>query len=610
MTDDRWAPLTTAAALEERFPRDKLRLFPTQAQLFDFIRDPTQSQGTPPHLVSMSSADPWCSFSIELNSASSVVEKLTEVGATLDSLLSQQGPSLFTRKRLELKRGRQEGETDPSPPRRFSTQTRYFLALRQSFIFEFHCSIPIGQQHLYEIIREGVPCHLYLDVEQEEDYVPLIPSEFERSTVMQSPPAWMTQPRCDIRCSVRPCHDRTTELLLLYLEMFLTTNRSELNISLKSAEIIVLRSVPISQQPGAAGALPPKKFSQHYILRFKDVLFFDNRSVGVLVREFVCWLTEKASHDPSLHEALFFHGPPSLPRIDGSFSVVTLPDGTQHQQANEGCHAPESIPLRCIIDTSVYSRNRMFRCYGSTKLGKTAALAFDPFCFPGAEGRINCCPRHAAFDEELFSTFVGNFRSADACRCISLAPDEPSLRQPNHVTRSINSFPAGISQSHKMSFLPSPFPDIDAFVNGVVLANPPYRISDRMGRTGAALATHFDLMGEGEQQMLLYHVQGTRFCGNVQREHKSNGIYFVASTFTRRLYQKCFDPDCRGYKSLPVVLPTTAQEPTLKEDPYYSQVEESINQYEIKRTKVSFEDLRRSAAEFRGIRVTKSDLNS
>ena len=45
---------------------------------------------------------------------------------------------------------------------------------------------------------------------------------------------------------------------------------------------------------------------------------------------------------------------------------------------------------------------------------------------------------------------------------------------------------------------------------------------------------------------IIFHVSNTRFCENVNREHKSNHIYFVADLKNKFLFQKCFDEDCKS----------------------------------------------------------------
>ena len=45
---------------------------------------------------------------------------------------------------------------------------------------------------------------------------------------------------------------------------------------------------------------------------------------------------------------------------------------------------------------------------------------------------------------------------------------------------------------------------------------------------------------------LKYTVAKNRFCENIGRQHKSNGIIIEADLTRGYLSQMCFDPDCRG----------------------------------------------------------------
>eukprot|EP00658_Telonema_sp_P-2_P066995 TRINITY_DN55955_c0_g1_i1.p1 TRINITY_DN55955_c0_g1~~TRINITY_DN55955_c0_g1_i1.p1 ORF type:complete len:123 (+),score=26.83 TRINITY_DN55955_c0_g1_i1:180-548(+) len=64
----------------------------------------------------------------------------------------------------------------------------------------------------------------------------------------------------------------------------------------------------------------------------------------------------------ALHSSLMFHSvaPPGFPVVQ--------------YVRNSQVHTGTLTPLMCMIDTSVYSRNRVFRCLGSSKLGKSNIL--------------------------------------------------------------------------------------------------------------------------------------------------------------------------------------------------------------------------------------------
>jgi hypothetical protein len=68
-----------------------------------------------------------------------------------------------------------------------------------------------------------------------------------------------------------------------------------------------------------------------------------------------------------------------------------------------------------------------------------------------------------------------------------------------------------------------------------------------------------------QYSQLRYILDGTRFCANINRHHKSNGTYLaVYLRFDRRqshwsgeFVQKCFDPECKSFVPKPLIIPAT-----------------------------------------------------
>jgi len=92
-------------------------------------------------------------------------------------------------------------------------------------------------------------------------------------------------------------------------------------------------------------------------------------------------------------------------------------------------------------------------------------------------------------------------------------------------------------------FEPSPFLEIDNFVRKI--------ISDLPGTTGYLK----NAMYFSDTNRIIYYVSKNRFCQNIGREHKSNNIMFVAEIDTGLCYQKCFDIDCKDFRSLALQIP-------------------------------------------------------
>jgi len=82
----------------------------------------------------------------------------------------------------------------------------------------------------------------------------------------------------------------------------------------------------------------------------------------------------------------------------------------------------------------------------------------------------------------------------------------------------------------------SPFPALDAFVESVAsVGNVPGHIRSWYWFS--------------EQGVIVYNISGNRFCEIIGRQHKSNHVMYIVDFRTACYYQKCHDPDCRGYRS-------------------------------------------------------------
>jgi len=75
-------------------------------------------------------------------------------------------------------------------------------------------------------------------------------------------------------------------------------------------------------------------------------------------------------------------------------------------------------------------------------------------------------------------------------------------------------------------------------------------VNARKGRIRKILPFH---------QTSLYKIEiagDYRYCDNIDRHHKTNQVYFVVDPINKFYYQKCHDPDCKGFKSnkKPIIL--------------------------------------------------------
>ncbi|XP_038880469.1 DNA-directed primase/polymerase protein isoform X2 [Benincasa hispida] len=157
------------------------------------------------------------------------------------------------------------------------------------------------------------------------------------------------------------------------------------------------------------------------------------------------------------------------------------------------------FPSHLFVDNAVYSRNRCFRLALSSKAGKISMLLPT-----GRHGRTKMekCNfgRHFSFAKEV--PLTGCMRDVSATSCMGR----------------------------------SPFPAVDKFVESVA-------------STGCLAGKIRCWYWFSEYGLIVYSMSRNRYCERIGREHKSNHVMYVVDLRRAAYYQKCHDPDCRGYRS-------------------------------------------------------------
>ncbi|KAI8908968.1 hypothetical protein EDD86DRAFT_247250 [Gorgonomyces haynaldii] len=178
-------------------------------------------------------------------------------------------------------------------------------------------------------------------------------------------------------------------------------------------------------------------------------------------------------------------------------------------------HLPPSLTVNTktgssvFIDLGVYTKNRQFRIALSTKMSKNAPL-------------LDISNPHQTL-EWFESTLV-------------VCPGKIHISMPT-ISK--------IGQPRIASYRPSQgsqHPDIDHFVLEIIQRHDP--------RAYIKSTMFFQ-----DSDTIVYQPINYRYCQNIQRDHKSNGVYFVVNLKTREMVQKCHDPDCKFFQSLAMALP-------------------------------------------------------
>ncbi|NXG17576.1 PRIPO protein, partial [Grallaria varia] len=299
-----------------------------------------------------------------------------------------------------------------------------------------------------------------------------------------------------------------------------------------------------------------EKFSRHLIFLPQKTIFKDNVHVGNFVRTVlqpaIRLMETKAAAAVIPEEAgHVFQCCAEAVGLDGSLTNLTaVKDASKDWPAivhktkdMEMSHQGENFDFSFLIvngkegnkqlfvDLGVYTKNRNFRMYKSSKAGKNVILKI-------AEDNkfIPSCEKDVSLEEAYFlSSLICNIRYVSFV-----------------LTDSMEGYQG------------SPYPEIDNFVCSLV---------NKDGIQGGIRQWNYFSLKE----ILVYNISGYRWCENIGRAHKSNNIMILVDLKNEIWYQKCHDPVCReqNFKSQSLPLPPGICLPSLfKEEEDYTVVDE------------------------------------
>nr|CCC48147.1 conserved hypothetical protein, fragment [Trypanosoma vivax Y486] len=467
------------ATFVKHFGEEELRVFPTQQQMFDFIDLSNKLE------AAQGKGKRWLPFSIEFPSEEEVVHQLASrsIRALGPGKAGVERPSLFRKRSAkrdsspdsgELRRPRcvvrgelsvWYGETP------LSMQSRMFLAATANGLARVMCDIEPAQLHLYEVIREGMPCHLYLDVERERDYS-----------------AWHVMGdlvgSSDISCT----EDSNSD----------------------SGEIEICNAHECKSVPLYRAALAKATWRPPRCCPWDCGLRADNTSTSVvLLRELGTFIRSKY---PDLLTALG----ESKSLADVRLELVGLRRGlgTGREAGSDVVssfsQSPSPLSLLCLLVVE-----------------RAPAKKLDPMML---------------FFTSLITLPIGH-------RKFFVLPGMPSdpCGQPKVVDIKWHNIDVGIdAESAATDFSQT---DMKERLKTLV-----EHITREWNIAGGADCHVVSVRYHGERSLVMT-LGGSRYCGNVGRQHRSNGVYITVDLEHRTWAQKCFDPDCgkyRGpYKTIP-----------------------------------------------------------
>lgn len=297
--------------------------------------------------------------------------------------------------------------------------------------------------------------------------------------------------------------------LRLIVTLLYESLAQELGLTALKREMIDLRSSSTA------------KFSHHLVL--PNVVFVNNVDMGLYVKHFVLTIYQKLKQE---HDAI-----PQETKTELSLFEQLYPLNA------DGEHRP-------MIDTAVYTKNRNFRLWKSSKLGKEATLEVGELDTIFRGDIDEYFPRTLVVPSlvELkgvnlvsFSKKAVELYTASGFGQTSSSPVNipPVLKV--KVPRAATNDGAAVLTGYASSTPNSPFPDLEMFLTTAMRSWP--------GTYRPVLRGWRMIEGSGS---ITFNLGNNRWCERIQREHKSNHIFIICNLHSRTWFQSCHDPECRA----------------------------------------------------------------
>eukprot|EP00268_Persea_americana_P009195 TRINITY_DN13650_c2_g1_i2.p1 TRINITY_DN13650_c2_g1~~TRINITY_DN13650_c2_g1_i2.p1 ORF type:complete len:630 (-),score=102.26 TRINITY_DN13650_c2_g1_i2:433-2322(-) len=252
-----------------------------------------------------------------------------------------------------------------------------------------------------------------------------------------------------------------------------------------------------------------EKFSRHMTIRIPETAFKDNSHAGAFIQELCTRISNARGSDPRL-DKLYVSKDSSCPEF----------------------------PCQLFLDTAVYSRNRCFRLALSSKAGKSSVLL--------PTGRFKCknLSEQQMFMESLICRMDVDCKRFLICKmdldCKKIlcfdSQDNTSSQQSSKALQELALRTCTDNPPEAYFSGKSPFPALDIFVESIA----------SIGNVSGRIRTWYWF---SEYGLMVYSMSRNRYCERIGREHKSNHVMYIVDFKRAGYYQKCYDPDCKGYRS-------------------------------------------------------------
>ncbi|XP_077381456.1 DNA-directed primase/polymerase protein [Festucalex cinctus] len=356
---------------------------------------------------------------------------------------------------------------------------RIFLVTSYSELWHYYRTYTQSLMHCYEVIPEGAVCKLYFDLEFHK------PSNAEADG------------------------KKMVAMLIQYVCQKL---KDVYGVECSATNILNLDSST------------DDKFSRHLIFNLQNAAFKDNIHVGAFIHAILQPVLDGCNEEGRRTHAELTSGTTQTKRqkteeTDLSFLHVKNKDGHQ----------------ALFVDLGVYTKNRNFRLYKSSKVGKNVA-----FSLADDNKFISKPTKGVSAEESVFLASLICNVSFTGQRILTWEVTDAQLCRTTGVLQDQQGLPS--DHGSLSGCLTSPHREVDDFVLTVVRRDA---IQGSIRRWNYFAA----------EQLLVYDIANYRWCDNVGRFHKSNNIMIVVDLKEEVWYQKCHDPECRNFRSSSYALP-------------------------------------------------------
>ncbi|XP_029287277.1 DNA-directed primase/polymerase protein isoform X2 [Cottoperca gobio] len=376
---------------------------------------------------------------------------------------------------------------------------RIFLVTSYSELWHYYRTYTQSLMHCYEVIPEGAVCKLYFDL------------EFHKPSNTGADGQSMVSSLIQYVC------DRLMEVYGIECSA-----KNVLNLDSSTAE----------------------KFSRHLIFNLQNAAFKDNIHMGRFIHAILQSVLStptsclnvgmnSVAENSETRTQTVSEGTPATPE-----EMVESPQAKRRKQEEKDLRflqVKNKDGQHCLfVDLGVYTKNRNFRLYKSSKVGKNAAFTVAD------DNKFTDKPEKGISEEEsvFLASLVCNISFTGQRILTSDIPETKESKTSGSPRQQESATDPGLLSG----YLSSPYQEVDNFVLTVVTKDGVHGSIRRWNYFAA-------------EQLVVYDIAKYRWCENVKRFHKSNNVMIVVDLKEEAWYQKCHDPECRNFRSSSYPLP-------------------------------------------------------